>query len=162
MMCQETYEYCPPWGHEYCPISLFGSPSTAAPSSGNQSLAPSLPPEKLVCLGTSFPAVTSGAHVTAKAGTLALTFHLGLAPYGCPERGPRNRLSPKACSDTGLQGQGFLLGWAVAVASMSGIRSKAARSLPHLTAPLPRDQKLFRDTQRSKTSSNYLSLPHAH
>lgn len=37
-------------------ISLFGSPSTAAPSSGNQSLAPSLPPEKPVCLGTSFPA----------------------------------------------------------------------------------------------------------
>lgn len=54
---------------------------------------------------------------------------------------------PKACSDTGLRGQGFRL---AGLELRPQVQAESARAPCHLTPPRPRDQELLRDTQRSK------------
>lgn len=69
---------------------LFGTPSTAALSPGESEPSPVLPellvmtlPQPGQCVQeTASPAVTNTAQITARAGTLALTFCLGFAPQG--------------------------------------------------------------------------------
>lgn len=93
-----------------------------------------------------------------RTGTLAPTFHLGLASQGWPcSRELRISLSPKACSDAGLQGQGFLLGWTVAAV----LTLEVSQLGPYPTPP----QGLRTAQGHSKIKSpapTHLSFPQVH